>query len=246
MSDQGGRRQRRRTRRRRKIEAKTGIVFALDVDNIESALEIAAKVEPYVDAIKISWPLVMANGAGVISLVRDRVRLPLISDFKVGDIPETSGRIIRLAVEYGSDGVTLHGFVGNDTLKECIRIAHEGGSRTFVVTEMSHPGAELFMQPVGEKIARLARDLGSDGIVAPATRPERTREYRRIVGDEVMIMSPGVGAQGASPGDAIRAGANFEVIGRRIYEAKDPGGVAKNFSETIARVMDEQKENKVK
>ena len=143
------------------------------------------------------------------------------------------------AIESGADGITLQGFVGKDTMQECIRVAHKSSAYTFIVTEMSHPGAERFMQPVGDKIAEMAKDLGSDGIVAPATRPERTMEYRKIIGEHVMIMSPGVGAQGAKVGDAIKAGANFEIIGRRIYQAPDPGDAAKQFSETIAQLKKE-------
>lgn len=221
---------------RRLLKNRTGIIHALDVEDLENAIKIAKNVEPFVDAIKLSWPLIMMNGAKAINQVRKEIRLPIIADFKVSDIPEVSSKIVHYAIEHGSDGITFQGFVGKDTMQECIRVAHKSSACTFVVTEMSHPGAERFMQPVGDKIAKMAKDLGSDGIVAPATRPERTSEYRKIVGEHVMIMSPGVGAQGAKVGDAIKAGADFEVIGRRIYQAQDPGDSARRFSETIAQL----------
>jgi orotidine-5'-phosphate decarboxylase len=224
---------------RRPIKNRTSIIHALDVEDLDSALKIAKRVEGYVDAIKLSWPLVMLDGARVINIVKSTVELPVITDFKIADIPAISAKIVRYALDNGTDGITLQGFVGRDTMDECVKVAHKSAAATFIVTEMSHPGAERFMQPVGDKIALMARELGSDGIVAPATRPERTREYRKIIGSDMMIMSPGVGAQGANVGDAIKAGANFEVIGRRIYEAQDPGSAAKQFSETISRIKKE-------
>lgn len=225
---------------RRKLAAKTGIVHALDVDDLNRATEIAERVEPYVDAIKLSWPAVMELGCRkVIYEVRRSVSVPIIADFKVADIPEISSRIVQKAITLGADGVILQGFVGEESIKACIEEAHRLSGYTFVVTEMSHRGAELFMQPVGARIAELARELGSDGIIAPATRPARTREYRRIVGKDLIIVSPGVGAQGAEVGDAIRAGADFEVIGRKIYEAQNPEEAAKQLSEKMALVRKE-------
>lgn len=225
----------------RPLTNKTSIIHALDVEDLTTAIGIARAVEPFVDAIKLPWVFVMANGVRALGKIRGEVDLPIIADFKVADIPEISSTIVSRAIESGADGITLQGFVGKDTLKMCIEEAHKSSAYTFVVTEMSHPGAEQFMQPVGAEIAELARELGSDGIVAPATRPERTREYRRIVGDEVMIISPGVGAQGATFGEAIRAGADYEIIGRVIYRAQEPANAAKDASEMIELVKTQMK-----
>ncbi len=59
----------------------------------------------------------------------------------------------------------------------------------FVLTEMSHPGAERFSAPIAEEIARMAVKLGATGIIAPATRPERVKRLREIVGN-LCIASP--------------------------------------------------------
>jgi orotidine-5'-phosphate decarboxylase len=94
---------------------------------------------------------------------------------------------------------------------------------------MSHPGAELFMAPLAEQMARLAVDVGAAGVVAPATRPERIKLIRSVLGDRIII-SPGVGAQGGSARDAIAAGADYLIAGRTIIEADDPEASAKRLS----------------
>jgi orotidine-5'-phosphate decarboxylase len=77
-------------------------------------------------------------------------------------------------------------------------------------------------------MARLAVEVGAAGVVAPATRPERIKAIRSIMGDRIII-SPGVGAQGGSADAALRAGADYLIVGRSIYEAKEPEVSAKKL-----------------
>ncbi len=224
----------------RGLEIKNRIIHALDVEDDQQALRIARDVEPYVDAIKVSYPLIIRYGGKIMNDIKKKINLPIIACFKVGDIPEISSRIVDIAIESGADGLTLQGFVGEDTMTKCIEVAHEKGAYVFMVTEMSHPGAEQFMSPVGMDIAKMAKRLRSDGIVTPATRPEVTRRYREIVGKDMWIISPGVGAQGAKLGDAILAGATFEIVGRRIYQDLNPKEVAKRFSAELKTRLESQ------
>jgi orotidine-5'-phosphate decarboxylase len=94
-------------------------------------------------------------------------------------------------------------------------------------------------QPLGEKIAKMAKELGATGIVAPATRPNRVRKYRKIIGNDMLIISPGVGPQGGKIGDAILEGANFEIIGRLIYNAPDQAEAARRISLELKKRLTE-------
>ncbi|MFW6194668.1 MAG: orotidine-5'-phosphate decarboxylase [Halobacteriota archaeon] len=220
-----------------------GIVHALDVEDKEKAFRIADDVKDYVQIIKISYPLVIRNGADVIKEIKQITGLPVLACFKIADIPEISRRILNETIDKGADAVTLHGFVGRKTLEECINLANERGVGTFVVTEMSHKDADYFLQDnltiVSERIAEVAAEIGATGIIAPATRPHRVRKFREIIGTGMKIVSPGVGAQGGSLGDAILAGADFEIVGRSIYTADNPREKAKeiyfNLQERLKR-----------
>jgi orotidine-5'-phosphate decarboxylase len=74
---------------------------------------------------------------------------------------------------------------------------------------------------------------GADGIIAPATRPERVKVLRNIVGNR-KILSPGIGAQG---GDAAAVAAIVDgiIIGRAIYEAEDPAAAAERYAHVRSR-----------
>ena len=79
-----------------------------------------------------------------------------------------------------------------------------------------------------EQIAANAVIAGADGIIAPATRPDRVQVLRGFVGHK-KILSPGVGAQGGDA-DAIAALVDGIIVGRSIYEAPDPAAAAQSYA----------------
>jgi orotidine-5'-phosphate decarboxylase len=194
------------------------IVLALDDLTGDRAVEVATGLAHGLDAVKVGYPLVLTEGLGVVSRLSEVA--PVICDFKVADIPAVSAMIVERAVGAGAAGVIVHGFVGGDSVAEAAAAA--GDADVFVVTEMSHPGALDFIQDRAEDMAAMARDAGATGIIAPATRPERVTALRGIIGKEMLILSPGVGTQGGSAGDTIRAGASAVIVGRSLYRAEDP------------------------
>jgi len=216
------------------MQKKYRLIVALDVTNKEQALSISSEIEFFVDAIKVGYPLVLEAGLGIIGMIKDHA--PVIADFKVADIPNTDRLICVSAFEAGASAVIVHGFTGRDSLEECVKTAKEYRGEIYVVTEMSHPGALDFMQPAAEAMARIAARSGAHGVVAPATRPERVNRIRSIVGN-ITIISPGVGAQGGSAADAIKAGADHVIVGRSIYESKTPGVVAEGIVKEIEKCL---------
>lgn len=214
------------------MERKTGIILALDVTDRKSALEIAEATADFTDAVKIGYPLVLAAGLDIAAELKRFG--PVIADFKVADIPNTDRLICEQVFEAGADAVIVQGFTGEDSLRECIKTAERFGKDVFVVAEMSHPGGNRFMTDgVSREIAAMARDCGAFGIVAPATRPQRVRELRAVIGDGLRIISPGVGAQGGTAADTIRAGADWAIVGRSIYQAEDPRAAAEKIAAEI-------------
>ena len=206
----------------------TLLILSLDVTESDDAIRIASQCAPYIDAIKIGYPLVLSSG---LTVARDlaATSLPLIADFKVADIPNTNHLIAEQVFSCGFSALICHGFPGSDSAEACIESAHDHGGECYLVAEMSHPGAEEFFHGgVAEKIADLAVRLGADGIIAPATRPARVRLLREIVGTK-KIYSPGIGTQGGDA--AIMAGlVDGIIVGRQIYLSPDPASAAAEFN----------------
>ena len=96
---------------------------------------------------------------------------------------------------------------------------------------MSHPGAAQFIRPIAERLAKLAQKYNVSGVIAPATRPFEVTQMREWIGEDILILCPGVGKQGGQTGDAIKAGADFEIVGRSIYGAEDPAKAVRRYRE---------------
>jgi len=206
----------------------TELILALDVTEKRRALAVARACAPHVDAIKLGYPLILSCGLSMAQELEE-VDLPLIADFKVADIPNTNRLIVEQVFDAGFSSVICHGFTGKDAIQACVETTSDYGGACFVVAEMSHPGAtEFFHGETAVHIARLAMECGADGIIAPATRPDRVRMLRDIVKGR-KIISPGIGAQGGDP-DRVEGLVDGIIVGRAIYEADDPAAAAGAFN----------------
>ncbi len=204
------------------------LILALDVTDRKKALAIAHACAPHLDAIKLGYPLILSSG---LSIAQDLEvgELPLIADFKVADIPNTNRLIAEQVFDAGFSSIICHGFTGKDAVQVCVDTSSDYGGACFVVAEMSHPGAtEFFQKGTAERIARLAMECGADGIIAPATRPDRIRALRHIVGNR-KILSPGIGVQGGKEEEVARI-VDGIIVGRAIYESDNPVAASAAFA----------------
>lgn len=212
------------------MELNSGIVLALDVTEKARALKVASAVGGVVDAVKVGYPLVLACG---LEIVKELSRSAyVLCDFKVADIPNTNKLIAEQAFKAGARGIISQAFTGKDSLKAIVDEAKKVKGDVFAVTEMSHPGALDFMAQRAEDMARMAVECGATGIIAPATRPDRVKALRAVIG-KLLVLSPGVGAQGGKASDAIAAGADAIIVGRHIYDSPDPKKAAEELAAEV-------------
>ncbi|WP_457611689.1 orotidine-5'-phosphate decarboxylase [Methanocaldococcus sp.] len=207
------------------------LMLALDLDK-DKALKVVEEVKNYIDAIKVGYPLVLSSSLDIVKEIKKIANKEIILDFKVADIPATNEKIAKISLKYG-DGIIVHGFVGKDSVKAVKDVAKSLNKKTIMVTEMSHPGALEFIQPIANKLAEMAKELNLDGIVAPSTRPERLRELKQISG--LPIYTPGVGAQGGKLEEIINIldDEDYLIVGRSIYLSDDPKEMAKYYKELL-------------
>ena len=211
------------------------LILALDVKDKEKAIKIAEDTAEFVHSIKVNYPIVLSCGLGVIEEL-SKIR-PVIADFKVADVPHIAAEVAKLAFDSGASAVIAHGFVGSDSIRA---ILAEAGSENevYVVTELSSEGGREFLMEHAIEIASMAKKLGCHGIIAPATRPDRIKELKRAA-EGLKVISPGVGAQGGKASDAIRAGADYVIVGRSIYAAENPRKAAERIYKEIEVVLKE-------
>ena len=214
------------------MKVKNNIILALDVMNGIEALDICEKLTPQLDTIKIGYPLALAGGLEIIQTLKENFGYKIICDFKLADIPATKVKICQETFNKGADGIICHGFVGSDSVGACKEVSEDYGCEIFLLTEMSHPGAKKFLQSNADEIAKMGVDMGIKNYVAPATRTNRLKDIREIVGDDAYIISPGVGKQGGELKETLKY-ANSVIIGRSIYQSDDPRKALEDFIKKI-------------
>jgi orotidine-5'-phosphate decarboxylase len=172
--------------------------------------------------------------------------LAAIMDAKVNDIGNTNQVISEYYYAAGFDAIIANPFIGwEDGLKPIIEVSRRLERGVILLTYMSHKGAvEGYGQTVidpatGAKMpqymsfADKALKWGADGAVVGATVPEKIREIRQVLGEEVPIYSPGVGAQGGSAEFALKAGSSYLIVGREIVSAENPAQAACKLRDSI-------------
>ena len=214
------------------MNIKNNLILALDVMSENEAIEICDSINEYIDTIKIGYPLALAEGLEIIGKLKDKFGFKVICDFKVADIDATNEKICDETFKAGADAIICHGFVGSDSVQACLDMANEHEKELFLLTEMSHPGAKMFLQKNAEAIAQMGVDMGIVNYVAPATRLDRLSIIRDIVGPDAYIISPGVGKQGGD-GKKTLEYSNAIIVGRSIYEAENPKIACEKLIESL-------------
>ena len=214
------------------MKINNSLILALDVMSESEAIEICDSIKDYIDTIKIGYPLALAEGLEIINKLKDKFGFKVICDFKVADIDATNSKICDETFKAGADAIICHGFVGSDSVQACLDMANKHEKEIFLLTEMSHPGAKMFLQEDAEKIAEMGVEMGITNYVAPATRLDRLSIIRNIVGDNAFIISPGVGKQGGD-GKKTLEYSNAIIVGRSIYEADNPKIACENLIQSL-------------
>ena len=214
------------------MEIKNNLILALDVGSESEAIEICDSIKDYIDTIKIGYPLALAEGLEIINKLKDKFGFQVICDFKVADIDATNSKICDETFKAGADAIICHGFVGSDSVQACLDVANKYEKELFLLTEMSHPGAKMFLQKNADAIAQMGVDMGITNYVAPATRLDRLADIRRIVGKDAYIRSPGVGKQGGDGKKTLEI-SNAIIVGRSIYESDNPKEACKELINSL-------------
>ena len=134
---------------------------------------------------------------------------------KLSDIGSTNEAALYWIDRIGFDGVTFSPFQGYENGSDVIyRWSKEKDKGIFVLCRMSNPGAHDYQSEDmgGEalylKLAADAHNHGSNGYVVGCTAPSELGEIRGIIGEDPLILSPGLGPQGGDPKESLKLGAN--------------------------------------
>ena len=226
------------------IAPRDRLIVALDFHSVEEARAMVARLGDTVSFYKIGYQLALAGGlsyaAGLISGGKK-----LFVDMKLHDIGNTVAAGVKSVSRVGATFLTVHAYP--QTMKAAAE-AREGGLRILAVTvltsyddaDLKAAGYDVSVRDLVAQRARQALDAGVNGLVCS---PEEVSNLRAIVGDKLVLVTPGIRPAGADAGDqkriatpsaAIAAGADYLVVGRPIVAAADPKATAEAIVAEIA------------
>ena len=230
-------------------EARKRLILALDVPDLDSASVLLDRVQGRVGMVKVGLELFTACGPAAVKAVQDR-GIDVFLDLKLHDIPATVAGAVRSARALDVAMLTVHTGGSGPMLRRASEEA-QGAIRILGVTLLTSMG-EGDLTPVclagspAEIVTRraaLAAECKLGGIVCS---PQEVKMVRAAVGPDVAIVTPGIRPAGsamgdqkraATPGSAIRSGADYLVVGRPIRDAEDPGAAANALVEEIAEAL---------
>jgi len=182
-------------------------------------VEFVEAVSPYTPIIKpnaqfLLYPLGFEEMKEIVDAIHEGDCLALL-DAKLSDIGSTMEAGLHWISELGFDAVTFSPFPGYENGVDAVyRWADKGDKGIFALCRMSNPGTHDYQsrmmdgEPFYQRLARDAFDHGSNGFVVGCTAPEELSIVREMIGEERLILAPGLGPQGGDPLAALRFGAN--------------------------------------
>jgi len=248
-------------------EPKDKLIVALDVDTFEEARILVDSLGSVVNIFKVGSQLFTACGPVVVRYILVRGKKVFL-DLKFHDIPNTVANAIRAAVNLSvavheiiessgkkneiNDGIfmcTVHTMGGKEMLERAVEAAAQQAQSVGVIkpllvgiTVLTSEASTNNMSALVLERARLAKECGLSGVVASS---HEAKLIRQELGDDFIIVTPGIRPSGAgendqkrvmTPREAARMGSDFLVVGRPIVKAENPVLATKKILEEISQV----------
>lgn len=225
------------------------LIVALDLNSEDKAVSMAEKLKNEIRFFKIGLELFSSCGPSIVKRIEE-MRCRVFLDLKFHDIPTTAAKAAAAVTGLGPFMFNVHALGGYEMMKLTAEAVASEASRlgiekpkvlaVTILTSMDEKaikevGLSLGSKDMVLKLAHLARKAGLDGVVAS---PSETKAIRKELGEDFIIVTPGVRPEWAAANDqkriatpeaAIKDGANFIVVGRPITEAQDPAEAARQI-----------------
>ncbi|QLP96544.1 MAG: orotidine-5'-phosphate decarboxylase [Rhodoblastus sp.] len=221
------------------------LIVALDVPGVEQARAMTARIGEAACFYKIGMELAYGGGFDLVRALVDEGKKVFL-DLKLHDIPNTVEKAARQVSRLGAVYLTVHAYP--QTMKAALAGVAGTDTQILGVTVMtSMTDADLaeagYAQGVADTVARRADQARAVGVAGLILSPHELAAMRARVGRSLRLITPGVRPAGAAlgdqkrvatPGGAIRDGADALVVGRPVTEADDPAQAARAIVAEIA------------
>ena len=229
------------------IDPRERLIFPLDVPSHDEAFELVDELAEAVLFYKVGLQLFLAGDhQRLIEELLARGK-KVFADLKLFDIPATVGKAVEQVARSGAHFVTVH---GNDAMLRAAVAAKGPKLRVLAVTaltsldrgDLDDLGFDCDVEALVLSRARRALAIGCDGVVSSGLEVKRIKDETR---DKLVAVVPGIRPvqndddqkRVVTPGQALRDGADYLVVGRPIRDARDPRAAAEAIQQEIAETL---------
>jgi orotidine-5'-phosphate decarboxylase len=226
------------------------IIVALDYADKNAALAFVDRVDPRDCRLKVGKEMFTLFGPEIVRDLHQR-GFEVFLDLKFHDIPNTTAHAVAAAAELGVWMVNVHASGGARMMtaaKEALQPYATDAPLLIAVTvltsmeagDLQAIGIDISPAEQAERLARLARDCGLDGVVCSAQEAPR---LKAACGSQFQLVTPGIRPVGSAAGDQRRvmtpqqaqaAGVDYMVIGRPITQSADPAATLRAIRASLA------------
>ena len=221
------------------------VIVPLDFPTLAEAVALAKRLTGNVAAVKIGKQLFTAEGPTAIRVMHD-LGLRVFLDLKYHDIPNTVAGAVAAAKSLGVWLLNVHASGGGEMMRAAAKAA-AGPGRPLVIgvtvltsfSEDAYRAITGTSRTIETQVLHLARETKAAGLDGVVASPHEIRAIRQACGPDFLIVTPGVRPADAAlndqqrvmtPVEAVRAGADYLVIGRPITAAPDPVAAAQRIN----------------
>ena len=214
------------------VPSKEKIIVAIDSPDFDSAMNLIAPLAEEGCVFKVGLQLFTAVGPAIIKAIQS-LGARVFLDLKFHDIPNTAREAVYSAVALGVDMTTIHlaGGPASKTLVLGVTVLTSMDDETLDIVGIPRPAEDQVLH-----LAEMGANCRLRGVVAS---PHEITPLREEFGNGLVIVTPGVRPAGTdlgdqrrvmTPGEAVRCGADYLVIGRPITQEKDPAAAARKIA----------------
>jgi orotidine-5'-phosphate decarboxylase len=226
---------------------------SLDWVGPDRVLDVAGRLKGEVGGIKLGAEYILINSIDRFEAFH-ALGLPIMLDLKLNDLPKAASNTIRRAAAVRPFAITVHTSGGAAMMRAAAAAAHAAAQAggfprpkllaVTVLTSMDEP--ELHATGIAGSLrdqilrtATLAHSCGLDGVWTSA---RELPALRSAFGPDFLLVVPAIRPvwsasddqkQIMTPGDAMRGGADYLVVGRPITQASDPAAAARRIAEEM-------------
>jgi len=230
------------------VSALAPVAVALDGPDLATITAWASAAGPYVSTMKVGLETFLRDGDAAVAAAREASGgRDVFLDLKLHDIPNTVGGAARSVAHLAPAFLTVHALGGSAMVRAAVeQLPDTRVTAVTVLTSMSESdlAAVGLLGPSIEAVRRLAALSVAAGARAIVCSPQEVAAVRAEVGDDAILITPGVRPAGSAAGDQARVatpeqaladGADLLVIGRPITAAPDIAVAAAAIADALAR-----------